>query len=217
MSKIMLISFALLPLLFFGNSSGSFAAESKQKISEAPTGTFQKMIVENGSVTMDLDLNWLNGTSSSISVKAGATPANSSHVQPPRLPLQLGFSAAANSFFTILVFNDLLRGPEPGSMALIPSAGVNPRATVCQCRCAHLLGSLWSRNFLRTRRLISLCAIAKLDSPSLTLKGISTILMHMRSCSASLAETCSFHKNLPTHSAGHQTLAQRSAKSPSAL
>ena len=26
----------------------------------------------------------------------------------------------ANSFFPILVFNDLLRGPEPGSMALIP-------------------------------------------------------------------------------------------------
>src|SRR5437870_11496792 len=28
---------------------------------DAPTGTFQKMIVENGSVTMDLDLNRLSG------------------------------------------------------------------------------------------------------------------------------------------------------------
>ena len=27
-----------------------------------PTGTLQKMIVENGSVTMDLDLTGLNGT-----------------------------------------------------------------------------------------------------------------------------------------------------------
>ena len=34
------------------------------------------------------------------------------------------FTVAANSFFPILVFNDLLRGPEPGSMALIP-AGLN--------------------------------------------------------------------------------------------
>ena len=35
------------------------------------------------------------------------------------------FAAAANSFFTILVFNDVLRGPEPGSIALLPAAGVN--------------------------------------------------------------------------------------------
>jgi hypothetical protein len=32
----------------------------------------------------------------------------------------LQFSVAANSFFPILVFNDLLRGAEPGSMALVP-------------------------------------------------------------------------------------------------
>jgi hypothetical protein len=31
------------------------------------------------------------------------------------------FDVAANSFFSILVFNDLLRGPEQGSMALIPA------------------------------------------------------------------------------------------------
>ena len=56
---------------------------------------------------MDLDLNGLNGIGS-----AAARPAT------------LQFAVAANSFFPILVFNDLLRGPEPGSMALIP-AGVN--------------------------------------------------------------------------------------------
>ena len=60
MSKITLTSFALLLLLFFGNSSRNYAAQSKQNTSDAPTGTLQKMIVENGSVTMDLDLNRLN-------------------------------------------------------------------------------------------------------------------------------------------------------------
>ena len=39
--------------------------------------------------------------------------------------VQLRFDVAANSFFSVLVFNDLLRGPEQGSMALVPQAGVN--------------------------------------------------------------------------------------------
>jgi hypothetical protein len=68
------------------------------------SGTFQKMIVENGSVTMDLDLNGLNGSNSLVA-----------------RPVTLQFVIGANSFFPILVFNDLLRGPEPGSMALIPA------------------------------------------------------------------------------------------------
>ncbi len=129
MSKITLTGFALLLLLFLGNRSENCAAasanqpsheatasraataaeaQSKQKTSDAPTGTFQKMIVENGSVTMDFDLNRLNGISS---VAASHTT--------------LRFAAAPNSFFTILVFNDLLRGPESGSIALVAPAGVN--------------------------------------------------------------------------------------------
>src|SRR6266581_3582291 len=112
MSRITLTCFALLLLLFLGNSSENYAAQSKLNTSDAPTGTFQKMIVENGSVTMNLDLNRFNAISS---VPARATT--------------LGFAAAANSFFTILVFNDLLRGPEPGSMVLAlqnsSPAGVN--------------------------------------------------------------------------------------------
>jgi hypothetical protein len=82
--------------------SGNSAAQSKQKSSDGPTGTLQKMIVANGSVTMDLDLNRLNGISSA----------------PGRLTA-LQFTVAANSFFSILVFDDLLRGPEQGSMALV--------------------------------------------------------------------------------------------------
>ena len=63
MSKITCTGFALLLLLFLGNSSGNYAAQSKQKTPDARTGTLQKMIVESGSVTMQLDLNRLNGIS----------------------------------------------------------------------------------------------------------------------------------------------------------
>ena len=58
----------------------------------AQSGTLQKMIVENANVTMQLDLNGLNGSNSLVA-----------------RPVTLQFSAAANSFFPILVFNDLLR------------------------------------------------------------------------------------------------------------
>ena len=48
MSKITLTGFALLLLLFLGNSTGNYAAQPKQKNSDPPTGTFQRMIAENG-------------------------------------------------------------------------------------------------------------------------------------------------------------------------
>ena len=126
MSKITLNGFVLLFLLFLGNSSENYAAASaaasaakaqqnnaasepaRRSLDEGGTGLLQKMIVENGSVTMDLDLNRLNG------VKFATGRATTLH-----------FAAGANSFFTILVFNDLLRGPESGSIALVPAAGVN--------------------------------------------------------------------------------------------
>src|SRR6266567_4708926 len=74
-------------------------------VATAPeTGTFQKMIVENGSATIDLDLNGLNGSGSLVA-----------------RPVTLQFAIGANSFLPILVFNDQLRGPEPGSMTLVPS------------------------------------------------------------------------------------------------
>src|SRR5262249_42907474 len=69
---------------------------------EGGTGTLQKMVVESGSVAMELDVNRLNGS------KVGN--AKLERVQ---------FAVAANSFFSILVFNDLLRGREQGSMALV--------------------------------------------------------------------------------------------------
>ena len=112
MSKIWLTGFALLSVLFFANASGNNASQPKQNAPETLTGTLQKMIVENASVTMQLDLNGLNGSSSLVA-----------------RPVTLHFAAAPNSFFSILVFNDLLRGIQPGSMALAlqnsSSAGVN--------------------------------------------------------------------------------------------
>src|SRR5205809_6864178 len=122
MSKIIHNGFALLLLLSLGNSSGNYAAASatataaraqlkqttresqpaRPSLDEGGTGVLQKMIVENGTVTMELDLNRVNGI--------GLAPRGAVHLQ---------FAVAANSFFSVLVFNDLLRGPEEGSMTLI--------------------------------------------------------------------------------------------------
>src|SRR6266850_5661415 len=98
---LIVLTLPLLSLLAIGAGNYTVGA-SQKKTSDAPTGTLQKMIVENGSVTMDIDLNGLNASDSLV-----ARPAT------------LHFAVGANSFFPILVFNDLLRGPEPGSMALI--------------------------------------------------------------------------------------------------
>ena len=107
MFKKALIPLTLLLLLFFGTSTRNYAAQLNPKNSEAPSGILQKMIVETGTATMKLDLNRLNGIGSTT----------------PKFEAW-HFDMAANSFFSIVVFNDLLRTPEPGSMVLIP-AGVN--------------------------------------------------------------------------------------------
>ncbi len=99
----------MLPLLLlFGNSSENSGAQTKEKSPESQTGTLQKMIVASGSVAMNIDLNRLNGAGSSSGMSQLDT---------------LRFAVAPNSFFTILVFNDVLRGPEFGSaMGLIPQS-----------------------------------------------------------------------------------------------
>src|SRR5436190_3797116 len=108
----MIFTSLVLPLaLAIGGSSANSAAQSKQQLSDAATGTFQKMIVENGSVTIALDLKRLNGTSSIAGNVA-----------------TLNFAVAANSFFPVLVFNNQLRGPAPGSMALVPVEAAVPAA-----------------------------------------------------------------------------------------
>src|SRR5262249_44844677 len=101
MSKLTLTGFVLPWFLLFASPQASspkaFAVTNKAAESEGQNGTLQKMIAETGSVTMDLNLNRLSGI--------GAV-----HLQ---------FTLAPNSFFSILVFNDLLRGPDQGSMALV--------------------------------------------------------------------------------------------------
>src|SRR5262249_5898893 len=81
----------------------------KSPNNQSVNGTLQKMIVENGSVTLNLDLNGLDGNNALIT-----------------RPIALEFAATTNSFFPILVLNDRLRGPEPGSIALIPLGRPNP-------------------------------------------------------------------------------------------
>src|SRR4030095_4699269 len=91
----------MLPLvLLFGSPD---ADSRNPATTNSQSGTLQKMIVDNGSVTMQLDLNGLNGSGSLVA-----------------RPVTLHFAAAPNSFFPILVFNNLLRGLEPGSIQLVP-------------------------------------------------------------------------------------------------
>jgi hypothetical protein len=101
--KVTLTGLMLLFVLLFGSPHVD-SANPGTKNNSKQSGTIQKMIVESASVTMQLDLNGLNGSNSLVA-----------------RPVTLQFSAAANSFFPILVFNDLLRAVQPGSMVLIPS------------------------------------------------------------------------------------------------
>jgi hypothetical protein len=106
MSKTALTGLLPLFLLFASLEAGSpnaFGVTKKSPDSQGQSGTLQKMIVENGTVAIDLDLDRLNADGSLVA-----------RVE------QLRFDVAANSFFSILVLNDVLRGPEQGSMALVP-------------------------------------------------------------------------------------------------
>lgn len=68
----------------------------------AETGTLEKLIVAGGDATLDIDSSWL------------------SRIQSPARETSLRFALAPNSFFTILVFNNELRGPLPSSVELVP-------------------------------------------------------------------------------------------------
>jgi hypothetical protein len=137
------------------------------------SGTFQKMIVENGSVTMDLDLNGFDGSGSLVA-----------------RPVTLQFLVGANSFFPILVFNDLLRGPQPGSMSLVPVEAAVSAAGV-------------SVSFRRTSATISPCAMATRGSPFLTLKEAITITMPTHNRSTSPMAGFLFQKSLLRRLAAH--------------
>src|ERR1700675_4122346 len=114
MLKKMLSYFTLPLLLLLSNSSGNSTPQSPGENPQRPTGTLEKMIVASGNVAMDLDLNRLNGTAPGTQESKRDT---------------LRFQVGPNSFFTILVFNNVLRGPEPGSIGLIAGNSASlPRA-----------------------------------------------------------------------------------------
>src|SRR5262249_51889789 len=102
MLKKTLTAFTLSFLSLFGSGWENYAPETSQ-VSAGTTGRLQQMSLENGRITLDLDLNGLNGSSSLVASR-----------------VTMHFIAAANSLFPILVFNDLLRAAESGSMSLIP-------------------------------------------------------------------------------------------------
>jgi hypothetical protein len=113
MPKIILTAFTLPLLLLFAPAdihSGN-SAPNKSPANQNQSGTLQKMIVASGTVTMDIDLNRINGISSTTGKLETAPSRNLS---------ELRFAVAPNSFVPILVFNNVLRGPEPGSMGLVP-------------------------------------------------------------------------------------------------
>jgi hypothetical protein len=100
MLKVFLAGFVLPLVLFFAPAD----VQSGKKISvtnDDRSDILQKMIVASGTATMHLDLKRLNVES------AGGVS-------------ELRFAVAPNSFFPILVFNDLLRAAAQGSMGLIP-------------------------------------------------------------------------------------------------
>jgi hypothetical protein len=101
MLKTILI--ALLPLLVFF-SNGSDRSFSKPKVKQE-SGTLEKMIVANGSVAMDLNLDRLN------SGRARGRQSGSTSLQ---------FEAERASFFKAFVFDGEFRGMLPSSMNIIP-------------------------------------------------------------------------------------------------
>ena len=103
MSKLILI--ALLPFLgLFSNGSDNLLTEQIQNTHVRDTGTLEKMIVGSGSVSMHLNLKQFRG------IRSGTKTGQN----------VLLFEVQPNSFFTVLVFNNELRGPVPSSMNLMP-------------------------------------------------------------------------------------------------
>ena len=69
---------------------------------EGETGRLEKLVVATGDITMNVDLNKVNGT------------------KAPAAPTALRFTAVPDTFFKVIVFNDELRGPVPSTMELTP-------------------------------------------------------------------------------------------------
>jgi hypothetical protein len=85
---------------FFG-----FFGDSAYTASKGETGTLEKLIVSDGTVSMKLDLGRLNGT---------RKRSRSSELS------ELRFESERDALFSIVVFEDKLRGPIPSEMPITP-------------------------------------------------------------------------------------------------
>ncbi len=95
-----IVLYLTLPLLaLFGVASATLVAQDSKL--DTATGTLETLIVARGAVTLNLDLNRLNGAAK----------------QETKMET-LRLDALEDSFFPILVMNDELRGPKLGVMAL---------------------------------------------------------------------------------------------------
>src|SRR5262249_55395802 len=99
MVRKIFVCIALPLLLFVGQTPGDSVVQST-----SGTGVLEKMIATNGKVSIALDLGNLEGASAKE--KPGLETSD--------------FGVASNSFFTVLVFNDVLRTTLPGSLELVP-------------------------------------------------------------------------------------------------
>jgi hypothetical protein len=102
-----MFGYFVLPLLVLAGAGWENSnAQSSRTSLEGPTGKLEKMIVARGDVAIDLDLDLL-GTTRSAAQELKKNKRDT-----------LRFQVDPDSFFTLRVFNDFLRGPEPGSMGL---------------------------------------------------------------------------------------------------
>ena len=105
MLRKMFSYFTLPLLLLLSNSPEISRARTPEQNQKPETGILEKMIPSNGIVTMSLDLTRLGGD---LSASKGLKEET------------LSFGVSPSSFFTVLVFDKVLRGPDLGSMELVP-------------------------------------------------------------------------------------------------
>ena len=111
MRSRMLVGVGLVLLLCWRVGLRNATLEGSAGKSENRTGTFERMTVTRGTVEIDFDLDRLNGNPSDA----------------PKTKWQtIRFETGSDSFFTIRLFNNVLRHPDPGSLVLIPSGTALP-------------------------------------------------------------------------------------------
>ena len=98
--------FTLGLLLLLGGSTGISGQGARANLSGGETVTRERLMADRGSVVLDLDLSRLEGNRNAADSEAARRDS-------------LRFEVGPSSFFTILLFNNVLRGAEPGSIGLV--------------------------------------------------------------------------------------------------